>query len=78
MRTPMMYDRRWIREARLKAGLTQEEIAKYSGITTAQYNRIELGYCKPSITAGLKMCDKLSLNPRNFLTEKVQAFVFND
>ena len=69
-----IYERKWMREARLKAGLTQTDVAEASGTSTANYNRIELGYVEPGIKVGLKICSKLGLSPSNFLNERYLTF----
>ena len=50
--------REWMKEARTKAGMTQEEVAKAIGITNTYYSLIELG--KRQNPMDLTLCVKLS------------------
>ena len=51
-------ERTWLREARTKAGKTQEEVAKELDISDAYYSMIELG--KRQNPMDLMLCLKLS------------------
>ncbi len=44
-----------LRRARLRAGLTQAEVARRVGLTRASYTNIEGGYKDPSILTALRI-----------------------
>lgn len=46
-----------IKEERLKAGLTQEEVAQYLGITRPAYTQYETDKTQPSIETAGKLAD---------------------
>lgn len=48
-------DRRWLFELRRKRGLTQAQVAKSVGITTAYYNRIEFGVYTPRVDIAFRI-----------------------
>ena len=70
MRRTEIMDRTWMERARREKGLTQEQVAKASGVTTAYYNRLEKGFYTPNVVTGLRICDFLGLNVRAFLSER--------
>lgn len=49
-----------LRKARLRAGLTQAELAKRVGLTRASYTNIEKGHKHPSLTTALRIARVLS------------------
>jgi transcriptional regulator with XRE-family HTH domain len=55
------------REARLRMGLTQAEVADRIGIAMEVYGRIERGVLLPSIQTFLGMCHVLEADPRVLL-----------
>jgi transcriptional regulator with XRE-family HTH domain len=55
------------REARLRMGLTQAEVADQIGIAMEVYGRIERGVLLPSIQTFLGMCHVLEADPRVLL-----------
>jgi transcriptional regulator with XRE-family HTH domain len=55
------------REARLRMGLTQAEVADRIGIAMEVYGRIERGVLLPSIQTFLGMCHVLEADPRMLL-----------
>ncbi len=69
MRTTV-YDRTWLEKARKQKGVTQESVEQASGITTAYYNRIEKGVYMPRVDTGLKICNFLGIDAKNFLRER--------
>lgn len=55
------------REARQKAGLTQEEAAERVGIATEVYGRLERGNMLPSLPTLLRLCRALALDANPLL-----------
>jgi len=70
MKRNQVMDRTWLERARREKGFTQAQVAEAAKITTAGYNRIEMGLFTPGIVTGLLICDKLGVSPRQFLTER--------
>jgi len=50
----------YIKQGRMKLGLTQRELASLSGISTSMINQIESGRCKPSYDTAKKIFEVLS------------------
>lgn len=50
----------YIKQARLKLGITQRKLASLSGISTSMINQIESGRCKPSYETARKIFEVLS------------------
>jgi predicted transcriptional regulator len=50
----------YIKQGRMKLGLTQRELASLSGISTSMVNQIESGRCKPSYDTAKKIFEVLS------------------
>jgi transcriptional regulator with XRE-family HTH domain len=55
------------REARLKAGLTQEEAAERIDVATEVYGRLERGNMLPSLPTLLRLCRALALDANPLL-----------
>lgn len=55
------------REARLKAGFTQEDAAERIGVATEVYGRMERGKMLPSVPTLVKVCRALSLDANPLL-----------
>lgn len=55
------------REARQKAGLTQEEAAERVGIATEVYGRLERGNMLPSLPTLLRLCRALAVDANPLL-----------
>ena len=55
-----------IKQARIKSGLTQEELAERIEISTQQVSRIEVGMYIPSLPTFLNIANILNLNLRDF------------
>ena len=70
MKRNLIMDRTWLERARREKGLTQAQVAEAARITTAGYNRIEMGLFTPGVVTGLLICDKLGISPREFLSER--------
>lgn len=49
-----------LREARLRAGLTQAEVARRAGLSRASYTNIEKGYKHPSLATALRIAHVLN------------------
>ena len=56
----------YIRERRLKMGLTQEEVAKKLGIHQVAYGRYELGSREPNFGLVIKIAQVLKVDPGEF------------
>ena len=69
MRKNAIMDRTWLTIARRERGLTQAQVAAKAGITTAYYNRIEMGLYLPNVVTALLICDALGVSVRKFLSE---------
>ena len=50
----------YIKQGRIKLGLTQRELASLSGISTSMINQIESGRCKPSYDTAKRIFEVLS------------------
>ena len=50
----------YIKQGRIRLGLTQRELASLSGISTSMINQIESGRCKPSYDTAKKIFEVLS------------------
>lgn len=50
-----------LKNARKKAGLTQEEVAKQAGITTRSYQRVEKGEQDPKTSTAILIADALGV-----------------
>ena len=57
----------YIRERRIKMGLTQEEVAKKLGINQVSYGRYELGLREPDLEQIIKISKILGFKPGDFL-----------
>lgn len=56
-----------IKQHRLKAGMTQQELADAVGITRVQIANIETNATKTKIQTILKMCDVFGVTPNDLL-----------
>ena len=50
----------YVKQARLRLGITQRKLASLSGISTSMVNQIESGRCKPSYETGRRIFEVLS------------------
>jgi predicted transcriptional regulator len=50
----------YIKQGRIRLGMTQRELASLSGISTSMINQIESGRCKPSYDTARKIFEVLS------------------
>ena len=50
--------RNWLRDARIKRGISQEYVSKEIGVSRAHYTRIENGYRQQKMT--IEMAQKLA------------------
>ena len=55
----------YIRQTRLKLGITQRKLASLTGISTSMINQIETGRCKPSYETAKKIFEILGSLERN-------------
>jgi transcriptional regulator with XRE-family HTH domain len=66
------------REARLRAGLTQEELAERADLATEVYGRLERGLMLPSLPSLLRLCRVLHVDANTLLglsTERPPAWL---
>ena len=56
----------FIKERRLKMGLTQEEVSKKLGISQVAYGRYELGIREPKFSLIIKISEVLNFAPGEF------------
>jgi len=59
-----------IREARLKAGLSQQEFANICNLELSQINRIELGKINTSVSHLFLIAEKLGVSPQELISFK--------
>lgn len=59
----------FIREHRLKMGLTQEEVSKMLGISQVAYGRYELGLREPKFSLIIKISQVLDFDPGEFFNQ---------
>jgi len=50
----------YIRQARMRMGITQKQLAKLIGVSTSLINQIETGRCKPSYETAVKIFEALN------------------
>jgi transcriptional regulator with XRE-family HTH domain len=58
--------RKWLKDTRSNAGLTQKDIADKSGITRQHYNFIENNERRPSVQSAKKIAEVLGFNWTKF------------
>ncbi len=63
-------DRMWLKQARLKQGFTQQEVARRIQKTGACYHLIEKGTRRPSVELAKKIGEVLEFDWTLFYTEK--------
>jgi putative transcriptional regulator len=63
--------RDWLKEKRLKRGLTQEQLAEMVGIARTTYAMYEQGERDPSVGVAIKIGDTLKFNWPLFFEDKV-------
>jgi transcriptional regulator with XRE-family HTH domain len=52
-----------LRKARLRAGLTQEDLAHRAGLHYTYVNRLEHDRYSPTLAAFFRLCDALDVSP---------------
>ncbi|MCK1817393.1 helix-turn-helix domain-containing protein [Streptomyces sp. XM4011] len=62
---------RLIREARLHANLSQEELAERANLDRKTVSRIEGGVMSPRVDSLLDIADALGVSPRDLLPERL-------
>ncbi|MFE1361292.1 helix-turn-helix domain-containing protein [Streptomyces harbinensis] len=62
---------RLIREARLHANLSQEELAERANLDRKTVSRIEGGVMSPRVDSLLDIADALDISPRDLLPERL-------
>lgn len=58
-----------LRQARIKAGLTQVELAEAAGISRMSVVRYEDGTSEPTVSKLLKLCKALSVTVSDLISE---------
>lgn len=61
-----------LREARLRRGVTQDDIAEYADITSRWYQMLEGGYRLPSFSVGIQLMAYLDIPVESFFPEAIQ------
>jgi transcriptional regulator with XRE-family HTH domain len=56
-----------IKEARLKRGLTQGEVAESVGVSQVYLSHLELGTRNVNLELALRICDRLGVNIQDFV-----------
>jgi transcriptional regulator with XRE-family HTH domain len=56
-----------LRAARARRGLTQEQLAHASGVTSGEISRMERGVREPRITTLVRLADALDVPPADLL-----------
>ncbi|WP_342538497.1 helix-turn-helix transcriptional regulator [Sporosarcina sp. FSL K6-1540] len=64
--------REWLKQRRLKARLTQEQVAEKSGIARTTYAMYEQGERDPSVGVAVNIADVLKFNWTLFFEDKVR------
>ncbi|GEA14921.1 MAG: putative transcriptional regulator [Moorella sp. (in: firmicutes)] len=63
-----------LRKARLKAGLTQSELAHQVGLRRASYTNIEKGHKNPSVSTALRIARALNRPVEELFADELYAF----
>lgn len=53
-----------LRFYRVKAGLTQAELARKSGVSISTIGQVERGTCGPSVSTVFRLCEGLEIHPQ--------------
>ncbi|MGN6254954.1 MAG: helix-turn-helix domain-containing protein [Solirubrobacterales bacterium] len=56
-----------LREARMKSGMTQEEVAERSGVHATEVSRIEAGKRDPRVSTVLRLAEAVNVKPGQLL-----------
>ncbi|ACX51293.1 transcriptional regulator, XRE family [Ammonifex degensii KC4] len=62
-----------LRKARLRAGLTQSEVARLVGLTRASYTNIERGHKNPSVVTALRIAQVLNRSVEELFSDEPPA-----
>lgn len=57
----------FVKTARLRKNLTQEEVATIAKIEQAYLSKVERGVREPSLSIALRICDALTLDINDFV-----------
>jgi len=66
---------RTLREARYKAGVSQEQLAELANIDRTYPSLLERGLRTPTLTAYFDLCAALKLNPASMILETVSRLL---
>lgn len=58
-----------LREIRTKKGLTQQQLADYTGLDRAYISELENGKLQPSLETFFKLAYELKIKPKDFIDE---------
>lgn len=64
--------REWLKKARIKKDLRQEDVAKLAGITQASYSLLEKGARTPRPAVAKRIAAALDIDWTDFFAEKKQ------
>lgn len=59
----------FIKNARLRKGMTQDEVASLARIEQAYLSKVERGAREPSLSIALRICDALNLDINDFVKQ---------
>lgn len=61
----------FIRTARLRKSLTQNEVATAAKVEQAYLSKVELGKREPSLSIALRLCDALGLDINDYVRNSI-------
>jgi transcriptional regulator with XRE-family HTH domain len=62
-----------LRKLRLKAGLTQEEVAAHAGVSREYVSMLEAGKNTPTIEVFMKLCHAVRVSPEDVISRLDRA-----
>jgi transcriptional regulator with XRE-family HTH domain len=62
-----------LRELRLKAGITQEEVAARAGVSREYVSMLEAGKNTPTIDVFIRLCQAVEASPADVITRLEKA-----
>lgn len=63
----------WVKMHRVKANISQEELAERCGLSARQIYNVESGRCEPRLSTILKICFSCGMNFDNFITDYLNS-----
>lgn len=58
-----------LKDARIRAGLTQAQVAKIAGVSTLMYQRYEYGTSDPTVKVAIRIADALGVDVKELFGE---------